>query len=64
VINKIRALCSWYSKGLEGGSHLRVRVNAAESLSQLREMIGEFFEVFVASPGGQVRLKPDATILV
>ena len=63
VINKIRALCSWYSKGLEGGSHLRVRVNAAESLSQLREMIGEFFEVSVASPG-QVRLNPDATILV
>jgi len=63
VINKIRALCSWYSKGLDGGSHLRVRVNAAESLSHLREIIGEFFEVSVAS-AGQLRLKPDAPILV
>ena len=63
VINKIRALCSWYSKGLDGGSHLRVRVNAAESLSQLREIIGEFFEVRAASPG-QVWPQPDATVLV
>jgi nifR3 family TIM-barrel protein len=43
VINKLRALCSWYSKGLDGGSHLRVRVNSAESLLQLREIIEEFF---------------------
>jgi tRNA-dihydrouridine synthase len=43
VINKIRALCSWYSKGLDGGSHLRVRVNAAESVSELQDIITEFF---------------------
>jgi tRNA-dihydrouridine synthase B len=43
VINKLRALCSWYSKGLDGGSHLRVRINSAESLPQLREIIDEFF---------------------
>jgi tRNA-dihydrouridine synthase len=43
VINKIRALCSWYSKGLDGGSHLRVRVNAAENLDHLRAIIGEYF---------------------
>jgi tRNA-dihydrouridine synthase B len=43
VINKLRALCSWYSKGLDGGSHLRVQVNSAESLSQLRERIDDFF---------------------
>jgi nifR3 family TIM-barrel protein len=43
VINKIRALCSWYSKGLDGGSHLRVRVNQAESIAELREIIDEFF---------------------
>ena len=43
VINKLRALCSWYSKGLDGGSHLRVRVNSAESIAQLREIIDEFF---------------------
>jgi len=43
VINKIRALCSWYSKGLDGGSHLRVRVNQAESIAELRDVIDEFF---------------------
>jgi nifR3 family TIM-barrel protein len=43
VINKLRALCSWYSKGLDGGSHLRVRVNAAESITHLRDIIDEFF---------------------
>jgi tRNA-dihydrouridine synthase B len=43
VINKIRALCSWYSKGLDDGSHLRSRVNSAQSLDELREIIDEFF---------------------
>lgn len=43
VINKIRALCSWYSKGLDGGSQLRVRVNSAERVTQLREIVEEFF---------------------
>jgi tRNA-dihydrouridine synthase len=43
VINKVRALMSWYSKGLDGGSQLRVRVNAAESLPHLRSIIDEFF---------------------
>jgi tRNA-dihydrouridine synthase B len=43
VINKLRALCAWYSKGLEGGSQLRVRVNGAESLAQLRDIVNEFF---------------------
>ena len=43
VINKIRALCSWYSKGLDGGSHLRVRVNTAATISELRDIIDAFF---------------------
>jgi tRNA-dihydrouridine synthase len=43
VINKVRALCAWYSKGLEGGSVLRSRVNTADSLAQLDEIIDEFF---------------------
>jgi tRNA-dihydrouridine synthase B len=43
VINKIRALCSWFSKGFEGGSQFRVRVNSCDSVAQLREIIGEFF---------------------
>jgi len=45
VINKIRALCSWYSRGLDGGSELRVRVNSAATLAELREIIDEFFYV-------------------
>jgi tRNA-dihydrouridine synthase B len=43
VINKLRALNSWYTKGLENGSHLRVSINAAESVPRLREIIAEFF---------------------
>ena len=43
VINKIRALCSWYSKGVDCGSHLRVRVNSCESIAQLREIVDESF---------------------
>jgi nifR3 family TIM-barrel protein len=44
VINKLRALNSWYTKGLDNGSHLRVAINAAESIPRLREVIAEFFE--------------------
>jgi tRNA-dihydrouridine synthase B len=43
VINKVRALCAWYSKGLEGGSQLRTRVNTAASLGELRAIVDEFF---------------------
>ena len=43
VINKTRALMSWYSKGLDGGSQLRVRINGAGSLAELRDVINEFF---------------------
>jgi tRNA-dihydrouridine synthase B len=50
VINKIRALGSWYTKGLDGGSHLRTAINSASSLAQLRELIGSFFHA--AAPVG------------
>ena len=43
VINKLRALCSWYTKGLDGGSALRVSVNQASSLPELRAIIEDFF---------------------
>ena len=43
VINKIRALGSWYTKGLDGGSNLRIAINSAQSLTELRELIGTFF---------------------
>jgi nifR3 family TIM-barrel protein len=43
VINKIRALGSWYSKGIENGSHLRTAINAAESIDALRDILASFF---------------------
>jgi tRNA-dihydrouridine synthase B len=43
VINKLRALNSWYTKGLDNGSHLRVSINAAENIRELREIIEDFF---------------------
>ena len=54
VINKLRALCSWYSKGLDGGSQLRVRVNSAESIGQLREIVDEFF--LAGAPSSHTRV--------
>jgi tRNA-dihydrouridine synthase B len=45
VINKVRALGSYYTKGLENGAHLRTAINTADSLARLHEVIGEFFEL-------------------
>jgi tRNA-dihydrouridine synthase B len=44
VINKVRALGAWYTKGIENGSHLRTAINQCESLPALRELIAAFFE--------------------
>jgi tRNA-dihydrouridine synthase len=49
VINKVRALCSWYSKGLDGGSQLRLAVNSAESISHLHDILASFFFAHAAS---------------
>ena len=43
VVNKLRALGSWYTKGLENGSHLRTAINGAESLQKVRDTIATFF---------------------
>jgi nifR3 family TIM-barrel protein len=43
VINKLRALNSWYTKGLDNGSHLRIAVNSATSIGELRGIIQSFF---------------------
>jgi tRNA-dihydrouridine synthase B len=43
VVNKLRALGSWYTKGLENGSHLRTAINSAESLQKVRDAIATFF---------------------
>lgn len=45
VINKVRALGAWYTKGLDGGGQLRVAVNSTDSVSALRQLIREFFGV-------------------
>jgi len=42
VVNKVRALASWYTKGLENGSHLRTAVNSAASIEHLRNIISRF----------------------
>jgi tRNA-dihydrouridine synthase B len=49
VINKIRALASWYTKGLDSGSHLRTSINSSETLEDLRGLVAAFFSE--AHPG-------------
>ena len=48
VINKLRALCAWYSKGLDGGAALRVSINSAGNIAELRTIVQEFF--LIAAP--------------
>jgi hypothetical protein len=43
VVNKLRALGTYYTKGFECGSHLRTAMNSAPSLTALRESIASFF---------------------
>jgi tRNA-dihydrouridine synthase B len=53
VINKVRALGSWYSKGHENGSQLRSAINSAESLDALRDVILRFFMTPVPTVAAQ-----------
>lgn len=50
VINKIRALCSWYTKGFDGGAQFRIGVNSAKSIAELRDLIEQFFMLQPADP--------------
>ena len=43
VINKVRALGAYYTKGFEHGAELRAGLNATDSLDALRELIARFF---------------------
>jgi tRNA-dihydrouridine synthase B len=54
VVNKLRALGSWYTKGLDGGSDLRVAINSAESVAKLQAILASFFgiEVYESAPLG------------
>jgi tRNA-dihydrouridine synthase B len=49
VINKIRALCSWYSRGLEGGSAFRVHVNRVATVDELLGVVQQYFSLPVAA---------------
>ena len=48
VINKLRALGTYYTKGFENGSQLRTALNSAPSLDALREIISNFFRTALA----------------
>jgi tRNA-dihydrouridine synthase B len=43
VINKIRALGGYYTKGFEGGPEFRNALNTTNSVAALRHLIREFF---------------------
>lgn len=43
VINKLRALGAYYTKGFEHGAQLRTGINTTTSLAELRRLISEFF---------------------
>jgi len=43
VINKLRALATYYTKGFENGSHLRTAINSAQTLDAVRDLIANFF---------------------
>jgi tRNA-dihydrouridine synthase B len=45
VINTMRALMSWYSKGLHNGGHLRIAINSAGSISEVRDIVELFFAI-------------------
>jgi tRNA-dihydrouridine synthase B len=45
IVNKVRALGSWYTKGLDNGSHLRTAINHVQSLPELRDIIATFFSL-------------------
>ena len=43
VVNKIRALVAWYSKGLEGGAEFRSQINTTDSVADLIDLISRTF---------------------
>jgi tRNA-dihydrouridine synthase B len=45
IVNKLRALCGYYTKGFEGGGTLRVAVNQAPGVFALRALITEYFGI-------------------
>jgi hypothetical protein len=50
VVNKLRALGSWYTKGHDNGSRLRTAINSADSVNALRAIVEDFFLAGAATP--------------
>jgi tRNA-dihydrouridine synthase B len=57
VVNKLRALCGYYTKGFDGGGTLRVAVNQAANVAALRELIVEFFATGSGTAAGRNSLR-------
>ncbi|MBI4477653.1 MAG: tRNA dihydrouridine synthase DusB [Acidobacteria bacterium] len=62
VVNKMRALASWYTKGVENGSHLRAAINTADSIAGVREIIEKFFALSGRLQGAGRGLRDEAWI--
>ena len=45
VVNKIRALGGYYTKGVENGAELRAGLNTTIGVGQLRDLIARFFQL-------------------
>jgi len=43
IINKLRALAAWYTKGLVGGAALRTEINQTQSIDQLKQVVVKAF---------------------
>jgi tRNA-dihydrouridine synthase len=43
VINKLRALAAWYTRGFDNGSRLRTAINMCGSVGELRSLVTRFF---------------------
>jgi tRNA-dihydrouridine synthase B len=45
IVNKLRALGGYYTKGVENGAEFRSALNTTSSLSELRDLIHRFFQL-------------------
>jgi nifR3 family TIM-barrel protein len=43
VVNKLRALCAYYTRGFDGAVELRTSIMSAESVPALRDLVAGFF---------------------
>jgi hypothetical protein len=45
VVNKLRALGAYYTKGIDEGAEFRSALNTTSSLEELRALIRQFFKL-------------------